>query len=318
GDRSGAVEAYQAALRSDPSDVAARQALDRLILPDSPPSAAEVESKPALGNLDDTTPADPAKVADLENYIRQGRFQEVEPLLADYVKEHPKSDWGWYALGYSQFAQKKIGDSIKSLARALQLNLKNAEAHKILGRDLMIIGRFDAAQTEFEQGIRYEPNSAEMHYDLGKLFSIQDNWQSARKEFEAALALDSSYIEALDALGFAQEALSDDTGAVASYEKAIALNEQRHGKFVAPYVNLGAYYNRTGDTAKALEYAQKALDLDAKSDAAWFQKARAQERQGQLEQAVASLNQAISLNGHASSYYYVLAGLYRRLGKQEE
>src|SRR5207244_9040811 len=85
---------------------------------------------------------------------------------------------------YSQFAQKKIGDSIKSLSRALQLNIGNAEAHKILGRDLMIIGRFDAAQIEFEQGIRYAPNSAEMHYNLGKLFSIQDNWESARTEFE--------------------------------------------------------------------------------------------------------------------------------------
>ena len=50
----------------------------------------------------------------------------------------------------------------------------------------MIIGRFDAAQVEFEQGIRYKPDSAEIHYNLGKLFSIQDNWEPARKAFEAA------------------------------------------------------------------------------------------------------------------------------------
>ena len=30
------------------------------------------------------------------------------------------------------------------------------------------------------------------------------------------------------------------------------------------------------------------------------------------------MNRAISLNARASSYYYVLAGLYRRLGKVEE
>ena len=102
-------------------------------------------------------------------------------------KQRPTSSWGWYALGYSLFAQQKIGESIKALAKSLELDIRNAEAHKILGRNLMIIGRFDAAQVEFEQGLRYKPDSAEMHYNLGKLFSIQDNWEPARKAFEAAL-----------------------------------------------------------------------------------------------------------------------------------
>jgi len=182
----------------------------------------------------------------------------------------------------------------------------------------MFVGRFDAAQTEFEQGIHYNPDSAEIHYDLGKLFSIQDNWGNARKEFEEALRVQPTYVEALDALGLAQEALGDDAGAVADYQKAIALNEGAHGKFAAADVNLSAYYNRTGDSVKAQEYAQKALDLDANSDKAWFQVARAQEHQGQLQQAADSLNRAISFNQHASSYYYVLAGIYRRMGKAQE
>ena len=80
---------------------------------------------------------------------------EVEPLLEAYVtRERPRSSWGWYALGYAYFAQQKIRDAIQALARSLELDVKNAEAHKILGRTLMIIGRFDAAQREFEEGIR--------------------------------------------------------------------------------------------------------------------------------------------------------------------
>jgi tetratricopeptide (TPR) repeat protein len=261
---------------------------------------------------------DPTTISELENYIRENRYKEVEPLLASYVKEHPNSSWGWYALGYSQFAQKEIGESVKSLSRSLSLNVKNADAHKILGRDLMAIGRFDAAQTEFEQAIRCAPGSSESYYDLGKLFSIQDNWQAARQQFEDALRLDPAYIEAIDSLGFAQEALGDDAAALQTYQKAIALNEQRHGRFVSAHVNLSAYYNRTGDPAKAFEYARKALELDPKSDSAWFQKARAEERQGQLPAAADSLNHAVALNPRSSSYYYVLSGIYRRLGNLEE
>jgi tetratricopeptide (TPR) repeat protein len=298
GDHKAAAAAFHKALELNPSDVDSRQRLDKL-------------STTAGGD-------DPAKMAEFEGYIRGGRFKEVEPLLTDYVKERPKSSWGWYALGYAQFAQQKLGESIQSLAKSLQLDIRNAEAHKILGRDLMMIGRFDKAQIEFEQGIRYSPQSAEIHYDLGKLFSIQDNWESARKQFEEALQLDPSYVENLDALGLALEALGDDAGAVANYQKAIALNEARKGTFASAHVNLSAYYNRTSDPAKALEYANKALELDPKSDRAWFQKGKADEGEGHLEEAVDSVNRAISFNPRASSYYYVLAGIYRRLGKTEE
>ncbi len=316
GDTEGAIAAYQKAVELNPGDRNSRESIARLM----PPEAPAADSRPpefaraVPSNVDD----DPAKITDLESYIHGNRYREVEPLLAAYVGDHPRSSWGWYALGYSQFAQKKIGDSIKSLAQSLSLNVKNADAHKILGRDLMAIGRFDAAQTEYEQAIHYAPNSKEGYYDLGKLFSLQDNWIAARKQFEEAVRLDPGYIEAIDSLGFALEALGDNPGAVQTYEKAIALNEQRHGKFVSAHVNLSAYYNRTGDPAKALDYAQKALELDPKSDSAWFQKARAEERQGQLQPAADSLNHAISLNSHSSSYYYVLSGIYRRLGNLEE
>ena len=310
GDNEGASAAYGRALELNPGDVQAKRALEGSALPDSPTPGAKATSSDSQD--------DKAKIADLEGYIRQSRFQEVEPLLTAYVNQHPQSAWGWYALGYSQFAQKKVGESIRSMAKSLQLDIRNSEAHKILGRDLMIVGRFDAAQTEFEQGIRYDPKSAEIHYDLGKLFSIQDNWEGARKQFEEALRIDPSHIESMDALGLTQEALGDDAGAVESYHKAIALNEQRHGNFVAPDVNLGAYYNRTGDSEKAMELAKKALQLDPKADKAWFQKARAEEHQERLRDAADSLNHAISLNPRSSSYYYVLAGIYRRLGQGDE
>lgn len=315
GDTTAAIAAYQRAVELNPGDLNSRQSVLRLSPQETPaqvPTAAEgANSKPSSAD-------DPVKVAELEHYIRDGKYPEVEPLLAAYVQDHPTSSWGWYALGYSQFAQKKVGDSIKSLAQCLSLNVKNADAHKILGRDLMIIGRFDAAQTEYEQAIRYAPKSSESYYDLGKLFSLQDNWLAARKQFEDAITLDPGYIEAIDSLGFAQEALGNDADAVQNYQRAIALNEQRQGKFVSAHVNLSAYYNRTGDSAKALDYAQKALALDPKSDAAWFQKARAEERTNQLQAAADSLNHAIALNSRSSSYYYVLSGIYRRLGNLVE
>ncbi len=123
---------------------------------------------------------------------------------------------------------------------------RNAEAHKVLGRDMMLIGRFDAAKVEFQQGIRYDPKSAELHYNLGKLYSIQDNWAQAKTCFERAIALDSSFMEAYDGLGLALESLGDKNEATVQYQKAIDLAEQRHAKFSAAHVNMSALYNNSG------------------------------------------------------------------------
>ena len=60
------------------------------------------------------------------------------------------------------------------------------------------------------------------------------------------------------------------------------------------------------------------MEVNPKSDRAWFQLARAQERGGDLAPAADSLTRAIAINPRSSSYYYVLAGVYRRLGKMNE
>lgn len=300
GESETAAAAFAKALELNPSHAGARQALDR----------QRAASRPG-GD-------DPADLARLEAYFRNQQFKEVQPLLESYVKEHPKSSWGWYALGYSLFAQQKLGESINALAKSLSLDVTNAEAHKVLGRNLMMIGRFDAAQREFELGEKYNPRSADLPFNLGRLFSIQDQWVSARAAFERALKIDPGYLEAIDGLGFAREALGDDDAAIELYLQAARLNEERKGNFATPYINLSAYYNRTGKTDAALEYARKAVAINERADRGWFQMARACERRGELDAAVDALSRAISINPRVSAYYYVLSTAYRRLGKTDE
>jgi tetratricopeptide (TPR) repeat protein len=250
--------------------------------------------------------------------IRTGRFAEAEASLRAFLAWDPKSARGWYDLGYACYAQRKIGESIKALAQSLDLDRSNDDAHKVLGRDLMIIGRFDAARLEFEQGARLNPKSAEMPYNLGKLFSIQDNWADARRKFEMALRLDPAYMEAHDGLGLALEALGDDAGAIVSYKRAIEINESRHAGFASPYVNMSALSNRAGDRRAAMDYARQAIRINPNSDRALFQMAKAQEYEGDLNSAADALHRAIAINPHSSSYFYVLSAVYRKLGKAEQ
>ena len=301
GDTGDAEASFRKAIELAPAHTAAKQELDRIV-------AAKFWTP-----VDDSS-----QVAALERYILDSKFVEAQPLLEAYVKARPNSSWGWYALGYSLFAQRKITESVNALAKSLSLDTSNADAHKVLGRVLMLIGRFDAAQKEFELGEKYNPKSAEHPFNLGRLFSIQDQWVPAREAFERSIKVDPSYMEAYDGLGFALETLGETEAAVANYLKAAQFNDERKGSFTAPYVNLSTFYNRTGDADTALTFAKKAIAINAKADRAWFQMARAYERKGEPEAAIDAVKRAIEINANVSSYHYVLATMYRRLGKQQE
>ena len=299
GRKDAAIGTLQQVLRLSPDYGPAREALQSLQA-----SAAPLD--------------DPIKVQRFEEYIRKQQYQELEPLVLEYLAVNPNSWWAHYVLGYSRFGQRRIGDSIASLAKSLELNVNNAEAHRLLGRNLMIIGRYDVARTELELAAKLKPEWAEVRYDLGKVHSANDNYAFARRELEIAVRLDPAYMEAYEALGFVMEALSEDAAALANYKKAAAINESRHARFAAPYVSLAAYYNRVGDPKLAMEHARKALEIDPKSDGSHFQLGKAFDRQQRWPEAAEALTHAIEANPRAASYRYVLSGVYRHLGKAKE
>jgi Tfp pilus assembly protein PilF len=183
---------------------------------------------------------------------------------------------------------------------------------------MMLIGRFDAAQVELEQAVKLDPHHPELRYDLGKIYSAHDNYPPARRELEEAIRLDPSYMEAHDALGFVMEALGDDKAALSHYRKAAEINETRGTAFSSPYINIAAYYNRLGDAEQALENARKALQTNPKSDAGNFQLGKALVALQRWSEAAQALSSAIAANPRASSYHYVLSGVYRRLGRFKE
>jgi tetratricopeptide (TPR) repeat protein len=284
----------------------------------APNAAAQQETaRSQVEEKAESTDDDPPQIANFEDLILKEKFQEVEPLLRTYLAAHPRSWKAYYFLGYVEFRQRRIADSVKALAKSLELNVDNAAAHRILGRELFIIGRGDLALREFEQALRLDPNSAEVHYNMGRVYAMQDDFPRARQELEKAIQLDANYMEAYNALGFAMEVLGDDATSLQDYQTAIRLNQERLGKFDAPYVNASGYYNRRGNFDLAVEYATKALELNPRSDLAYFQIAKACRAKGDWAGEAEAIGKAISIRP-SSQYYYVLGVASRKLGKIKE
>jgi tetratricopeptide (TPR) repeat protein len=281
-------------------------------------AAPQENARPQVEESGQSGGDDPQQIENFQDLIVKGAFQEVEPLLHTYLAAHPRSWKAYYFLGYVLLRERRIADSVKALSKSLELNVNNAAAHRILGRELTIIGRYDLALREFDQALLLDPNSAEVYYNRGRVYSIQDDFPRAKKEFEKAIELDPAYMEAYNALGFAMEALGDDAAALEDYQNAMRLNEQRHRKFDAPYVNISGYYNRRGNLDLAVEYAQRALELNPQSDLAYFQIGKACRTRRDWKGEVEAMEKAAAIKASSAQYHYVLGVAYRKLGRIKE
>ena len=261
---------------------------------------------------------DPQQLERFERYVSDGRLQEVQVPLRNYLKAHPDSARAYYDLGYVYFRTHQIRASVETLAKSLQLDINNAEAHKILGLDFTIIGKYDEAQIELEQAARLKPDSAEIHYFLGRIHYTRNAFLLAKQELEKAIRLDPSYMKAYDNLGLTLEGMGDDKAALANYEKAFELMERQGRKSEWPYINVCAMYNRLNEPERALPYCQKAIDVNPQNDRAFFEAARAQMAQKNWEQAAKALQSAIGNNPRYAKYHYVLSTVYRKIGKAAE
>jgi len=253
----------------------------------------------------------------LERKIAESKFEGVQPQLISYVKAHPDSWRGHYDLGYVQFSTHDIASSIKELSRSLELNPENAEAHKILGLDCTIIGRYDLAEVELQQAARLMPGSAEIHYFLARAYYTRGVYPLAKTEFETTIRIDPDYTKAYSNLGITLEALGDTEGARLNYLTAVQLSERRKDRSEWPYIYLSAFYNRQRKPSEALSHAREALQLNPKSDSAYFEMAKAYRTQGVLQSAVNAVRNAISINPQMPDYYYVLGLTLRKLGDEK-
>jgi tetratricopeptide (TPR) repeat protein len=270
-------------------------------------------AKPVQKNADDLGQLD-----NFEAQIKAGKFTEVEPLLAAYLKDYPNSWRAHYMRGYVCMRLRKLSDSLNELSKSLELNVKNPEAHKDLGQVLSVVGRYEDAQRELESARDLKPDSAEIRYDLSRALAAQDKFAHARQELEVAVQLDPNYKEAYNALGFALDALGDDAAALASYQRAIEISKQEGVHFDPPYVNLSGFYSHRGHFDVALSYARKALEENPNSDAAYYQMGKTYRALEDWPHAADALERAVALKPYSSQYRYILSQVYRKQGKIKE
>lgn len=257
-----------------------------------------------------------------EQDIREGRYAVAIGVLHPFVQNHLGSWRAHYDLGYALFRVRggtssllqNLKQSIHELARSLELNQDNADAHKILGLDLTMIQRDDLAGREFAEAVRLAPSSAEAHYFLGRYFMRQGQYENATAEFRKAIALNPGDKKAFENLGITLDQLGKSDEALRCLQRAVELDEHDDTHSEEPYLDLARHDRNQDNTTEALQLALKAAAINPRSEEALLQLALTYRVIGDWSHAVAPLEEAARLDPCTAQTQYLLGRTYRSLG----
>jgi len=232
------------------------------------------------------------------NAIRSIRPQDAEL--------HHLLGLAWYQTGDT----KKASDELQE---AIRLDPSNPERYFPLGMVYLKHRTPALAQIIFEHGLAQAGDSARLWFWLGLSQYLGDDSTRAEGSVQKALAIDPGLVDGYVLLGDILESDGRLSEASDLFHRAI---EKR------PDLSIGYFYcgkvaleNGEVQQEQALAFLTKAIELNPDFAEAHYEKGRALEQSGKLEQAVAEYKTSLTKNGALSQAHYRLALIYRKLGQ---
>lgn len=203
-----------------------------------------------------------ARLAELR--FAQGRIDLYLDAFDRGVRAAPGDFTNVSAYGIALVEQGRLDAGIEVLGRALALFDADPNVWSSLAEAHWKKGDLDRAREHFETALALAPGDAVINGNMGNFLvdwglrtKNGDTVKRAFPYFEAALATDPTLASVHNGLGGALRVVGDTAGAIASWEKAAALDPA----YDLPVYNLAAAYLETGDKAKALAACRRYLAL---------------------------------------------------------
>jgi tetratricopeptide (TPR) repeat protein len=192
-----------------------------------------------------------------------GQWEEAAAHHLEALRLKPEFPEARYNLGKIYAAQGKPQLAVDQFTEALKLRPEYIEAHDKLALVLAGQGRFDEALPHFAAVARARPEDAELRYRFGMALYLRKIIPEAIVQLREAVRLKPDWAEALGNLAWilathAGATAEDAAQSVAYAQKAIALQPKPDA---AAYDTLAAAYALAGRFADAVKSAEEALRL---------------------------------------------------------
>ena len=218
----------------------------------------------------------------------------------------PKFDMAWYNLAWTWMdkSSRNYPKARECLQKALALNPDYKEACFAMGMSYGYEDNYPVAKTWLDKAIAIDDTFLSAHKWRGIVCGEMAQYEEAVESFGAAILLDPMnadlYVrraKMYSALGKPDDALRDLNFA---YELAPGARRT--------LLYLGDAYQKEKNDRKALEFYDKAIAADGKYEDAYARKAALLAKTGRMDEAIAAIDQAISVTTYKPERFWVLKG----------
>ena len=187
--------------------------------------------------------------------LRLGQAEDAARLAALTVQLIPSDPRGWVLLAEAQLRSNQDKEAAVSLAKARELDPKNAGILFAQGSLALKDGRPSEAAELIRQGLKLDGNNAGAYFDLGNAFILMGKPGDALGAFERASKLRSDFWEAINNQALVLYEQNKDVDAIKRWRRVLDIKPAAE-----PNLALAAALNsKTPGNTESLELAAKAL-----------------------------------------------------------
>jgi tetratricopeptide (TPR) repeat protein len=190
---------------------------------------------------------------------------------------------------------------------------KSVKEYLKLGNNLLLEGKYEEAETAYQQAIALQPDHAWINCNLGRSLLNQGKIEGAIPYLQKAIELDGNIAEAYYNLGNAFTKQNRFEEAVNAYRQAIELEPDQF----LYYHQLGDCLLLQGKYEEAVSPYRKAIELNAEYAWSYHNLGKVLSELGKWEEAIAVYQKAVELWPENSDFHYGLGHAQVKLGKAE-
>jgi len=202
--------------------------------------------------------------------------------------------------GVSYIKKGEYDKAMDDFNKAISLNLKDAAAYNNRGAAYFDKGEYDKAIADFNQAISLNPKDDKAYNNRGAAYFDKGEYDKAMDDFNKAISLNPKDYKAYNNRGVAYGKQGMYDKAIDDYNQAINLTPQFSSEFAESYNSMSRLLatcpdDKYRDGNKAIEFAQKALEIEPNNHLILDTLAAAYDEVGRFEDAVKTQEKAIEL-----------------------